>query len=156
MKNIFSVFFISFLLILVLAISVEACWCRKDPEETNTPKKLIKNVLKSFRSSSLVFIGKATEQTGEHLKFEVQQSWKGNDSKEIYFTSGNYVDWSKSNSNKEGFIDSCAFYFKLGESYLIFAYFENGNFEAYKCGRTQILETASKDIEVLNSLRKDK
>ena len=140
------------MLLSVASTEANACWCRKDPEETNTSEKLFRVVAQNFRESSLVFSGKVIERNGEHLKFEVKQIWKGKDQSEILFNSINYLDLSKS-ENRESFIDSCAYNFKVGESYLVYATTENGNYEVSKCGRTQVLSEAEKDIEKLDKLK---
>jgi hypothetical protein len=143
-----KIFFFTFLLLFLLSVDVSACWCRIDPEEANTPKKFRKAILKESRYSSIVFSGKATERTVEYLKFEVEQIWKGKKQNEIFFTSRNYTN------STDGFLDSCAFNFELGKSYLVYAYLERGKFEVSKCGRTQIHSDAAKDIEELNLLKK--
>ncbi len=153
MKYIFSTILIFLTLLFVAPIEANACWCRKDPEETNTPEKFSRVVAQTFRESSLVFSGKVIERTGKHLKFEVKEIWKGKEQTEILFTSINYLDLSKSEDRK-GFIDSCAYNFKVGESYLIYATIENGKYEVSKCGRTQLLSEAEKDIEKLKVFKK--
>ena len=156
MKYIFSAVIVLTLL-SIASIEANACWCRNDPEETNTPEKFSRVVAQTFRESSLVFSGKVVGRNGEHLKFEVKQVWKGKDQSEILFTSTNYLDLSKldpgKTENRELFIDSCAYNFKVGESYLVYATVEDGNYEVSKCGRTQILSEAEKDIEKLRALK---
>ncbi|MEP6924003.1 MAG: hypothetical protein ABI954_06040 [Pyrinomonadaceae bacterium] len=149
MKNIFSIILIFFAVLVAMPTKANACWCRNDPEETNTPKKLKSAIRKSFRYSSVVFSGTVTEQNTKHLKFEVKQLWKGKDQTEIFFTSSNYIAFTES-GERLGFLDSCAYNFKVGESYLVYANLESGELEVAKCGRTQILANASQDIEELN------
>ena len=145
-----------FALIFLASNTANACWCRKDSEETNTPKKLRKVIEKTYNNSAIVFTATAIEQNGDYLKFKVTKIWKGKELSEILFTSVNYVYWS-SIKNRDGvFIDSCAYGFKLGESYLIYAVIENGKYEVGKCGRTQVLSEATKDIEELNLLVENK
>ena len=153
MKYIFSTVLIFLTLFLVAATEANACLCRNDPNETNTPKKFRKIVAQTFRNSTIVFSGIVTERNGEHLKFEVNQIWKGKNQTEVFFTSTNYIDSTK-DGKQEFFVDDCAYDFKVGESYLVYAITENGNFEVSKCGRTQILAGAVQDVEVLNSLAK--
>jgi hypothetical protein len=153
MKNIFSIALIFFALFFAMSTEANACWCRKDPNETNTPKKFRKVVAQTFRNSAIVFSGIVTERNGDHLKFEVKQTWKGKDQTEIFFTSTNYID-SRKDGKQEFFVDDCAYDFKVGESYLVYATIENGSFEVSKCGRTQVLADATQDIEELNLLAK--
>ena len=160
MKHIFSTALIFLILLSVSSTEANACWCRKDPKETNTPEKFSRVVAQTFRESSLVFSGKVIERNGEHLKFEVKQIWKGKEQTEILFTSNNYLDLSKTDNldsgkteTREFFIDDCAYYFKVGESYLVYATTENGNYEVSKCGRTQVLSKAEKDIEKLIKIK---
>lgn len=153
MKNIFSTVLVSLLLLFVATAETNACWCRKDPEETNSPENFSRVVAQNFRESSLVFSGRVVERNGQYLKFEVEQVWKGKEQSEILFTSTNYLDSSKT-GNREFFIDSCAYNFKVGESYLVYATTENGNYEVSKCGRTQLLSEADKDIRKLNAIKR--
>ncbi len=154
MKNIFSIAPIFFALLFATPTDANACWCRKDPAETNTPKKFRKAVARSFRDSTLVFSGTVTERNGEHLKFEVKRIWKGKNQTEVFFTSGNYLDSSKLGNNQDYFVDDCAYSFRVGETYLVYAETENGEYYVSKCGRTQILTDTTQDVEVLNSLTK--
>lgn len=154
MKHIFSIILLFSVIFFASLIEAKACWCRKDPEETNTPEKLFQVVTQDVRESALVFSGKVVERSGEHLKFEVQKIWKGEDRAKILFTSLNYVDWSK--TGRDGFIDSCAYYFKTGESYLVYAVIKDGKYETSKCGRTQLLSAAEKDIEKLDAIKRYK
>jgi len=153
MKYIFAIFLILLILLSVASTEANACWCRKDPEETNTSEKFSHVVARTFRESSLVFSGKVIERTGEHLKFEVKQIWKGKNESVVLLTSVNYIDLSQS-GNRHGFIDSCAYNFKVGESYLVYSNLENGNYEVSKCGRTQLLSEAEKEIERLDAIKK--
>jgi hypothetical protein len=149
-----------FLALLSLSIEANACQCRHDPEETNTPQKFRKVVAQTFRESSLVFSGTLVERDDKHLKFEVKQIWKGKDQAEIVFTPANYFDLIY--GSPEFSNDSCAYDFKVGESYLVYVTMERDNFMktdkflVSKCGRTQVLKDATKDIEELNLLRKRK
>ena len=154
MKYIFSTVLFFLALFFITSTEANACWCRKDPNETNTPKKFRKVVAQTFRNSAAVFSGVVTERNGDHLKFEVKRIWKGKDQTEIFFTSHNYIDSSKLEGNREYFVDDCTYNFKVGESYLVYAVTENGNFEVSKCGRTQVLAEATQDIEELNLLTK--
>src|SRR5436305_12973353 len=81
-----------FLALLSLSIEANACQCRHDPEETNTPQKFRKVVAQTFRDSSLVFYGTLVERDDKHLKFEGNQSWKGKDQAESVFTPAHSLD----------------------------------------------------------------
>jgi hypothetical protein len=139
MKNI-TIAFVSLLLLLICSESASACWCRGiDPEE-----KLETAVAKELRRSVLVFSGEAIERNASGLKFRVEKVWKGKAMREISLPQD--VVFSK----QEVFIDSCARLFEVGQRYLVYAYRERGELFVNKCSRTQILEKAEKDIEVLN------
>jgi hypothetical protein len=146
-KYTFSTILISFTLAFVASIEANACWCRSDPEETNTPEKLSRVITNTFRNSALVFSGTPIERNGL-LSFDVERVWKGNDQPEIFLTPTN-----PETTGRERFYDSCSFNFVAGERYLVYAATRDGNFEVSKCGRTQLLADAAKDIAVLTSLR---
>jgi hypothetical protein len=152
MKIFFSTVLICFALLCISSIEANACWCRKDLEETNTSEKLRKVVKHTLGESFIVFSGTFIEKKGRYLKFEAKKIWKGEEQTEIIFPSTNYFD--SSGEENDFFIDSCAYYFKLGESYLVYATISDGNIEVSKCGRTQVLEEATTDVEILDLLKK--
>lgn len=127
--------------------SARACWCRgRDTEE-----KISSAVKKELRRSALVFSGVALESNGSGLRFLVERLWKGKPTKEIIFDS--QIN-STSSDGREKFIDSCARQFEIGKKYLVYVYREKGHLFVNKCSRTQLIESAGKDIIELDSLVK--
>ena len=133
--------------LFLLPTTARACWCRgQDPEE-----KISSAVKKELRLSVLVFSGVALESNGSGIRFSVETLWKGTATKEITFDS--QIN-STSSDGREKFIDSCARQFEVGKKYLVYADREKGHLFVNKCSRTQLFESASKDIVELESLVK--
>jgi hypothetical protein len=99
----------------------------------------------------LVFSGVALENNGSGMRFSVETLWKGRATKQITFDSK--IN-STSSDGRENFIDSCTRQFEVGKKYLVYVYREKGRLSVSKCSRTQLIESASKDIIELDSLVK--
>lgn len=138
------VIFLSITLIFMALLTVRpsvtyACSCVV-PEEP----------LKALEKSSAVFVGKVVDMkepkgliisSADPVKvtFEVDSSWKG--------IKGNKVTLTTALSSA-----SCGFEFVEGESYIVYAYARDGDFdklEAGLCSRTKLLTAASADLKEL-------
>lgn len=147
MKRHFSIFSSVIALIILTSVGVDACWCRKDPEETNTDEKFKKTVTRLVGVSDFVFAGTLVEENNTQLIFKVENVWKGDfkDSITFYFLH-NVTD----DKEFEYFIDSCQFNFELGKSYLVYANATINGLSVSKCGRTNFLDKSQRDIDELN------
>jgi hypothetical protein len=141
---------IASLFMLLCSESVLACWCRHEPLETE--KKFRAAVAKELRQSAVVFSGTAVERNTSGLRFRVERVWKGSATDEIFF-SRRVDPGYLSDGIREIFIDSCALLFKVGKTYLVYAYRVNGELFVSKCSRTQFLEDTERDINELNRLK---
>jgi hypothetical protein len=141
--------FLSLIIIFICFDDAMACWCRKDPEETNTPQKLKAAVLKEFRDSSAVFSGEIVEWSKGKIKFKVNKIWKGEAAEEITLSYLYYVK-----EKGETYVDGCSYeYFKVGKSYLVYADIFENVLQVYGCSRTQSLNEAERDIKMLDDLK---
>ncbi len=147
MKKHILIFCVLTVFIASNAVSVDACWCRKDPEETNTDEKFKKTVSRLVSVSDFVFAGTLVEENNTQLIFKVENVWKGDfkDSITFYFPH-NVTD----DKEFEYFIDSCQFNFELGKSYLVYANATINGLSVSKCGRTNFLDKSQRDIDELN------
>ena len=120
-----------------------ACGCfQLDPNQT------IAQALKEARKSAdAIFSGKVVEVVREPrgsagynvVRFEVEESWKGVNADGVSLASP---------------LTSCAFPFKAGERYLVYAYRSNqGELDTSVCSRTRKLEGAETDTKLLGSAR---
>lgn len=138
MKKRFSILLAAVVFIFLTDAGVKACWCRKDPEAANTEEKFRKTVARLVDSTDFVFAGTPVEKTDTQLIFEVETVWKGNFKDEITF----FVP--------QGFMDSCAFDFEPGKSYLVYANATIHGLSVNKCGRSNFLIEAGRDMDELN------
>lgn len=138
MKNYFAIILSILLLIAVNNVSVDACWCRKDPEETNTDENFRKTVARLVNYSDVVFAGTLVEENNDQLIFKVENVWKGDFKDSITFYFPHDV------------IDSCQFNFEIGKNYLVYADVTLNGLSVSKCGRTNFLINAQRDIDELN------
>lgn len=74
-------FLFASILIFLIALNntgANACWCRNDPEETNTEQKFRETINQFVNYSDFVFTGTLIEENEDQLVFDVDKSWKGN------------------------------------------------------------------------------
>jgi hypothetical protein len=141
--------FLSLIIIFICFSDVMACWCRKDPEETNTPPKLRTVVFKEFHDSSAVFSGEIVEWNKDKIKVKVNKIWKGVAAGEVTLSYWYYVK-----EKGETYIDVCPYEsFRVGKSYLIYAGIFENVLQVYGCSRTQPLNESERDIKVLDDLK---
>lgn len=147
MKKGFLITFVLTVLIFSTIESVSACWCRTDPEETNTEANLRKTIARMTDSSDFVFAGKFIEANDSQMVFEITESWKGDLKGKVFFPN---LYGLNDKGKKEYFIDSCQFFFELDKNYLVYGNADITGFSVSKCGRTNLLEKAERDITELN------
>ena len=114
---------------------------------TALAKCAIPNFDNEFRNSKAVFVGKVTKVTkvGDDRVFEfaVEKYWKGATTKRItvsFYETTRYQAW-----------------FKLGETYLMFAARESdGRFTVARCSRSKDLSQANDDLRKLGKAKRPK
>lgn len=97
--------------------------------------------LQALRSYDAVFSGRVSSIRkinwyDYQATFQVKDAWKG-------------VEEGKIPVDSTTFRTSCGYAFKLGESYLVYAYQHNGVLFAHHCSRTRPLENAQEDVTAL-------
>ena len=150
MKNTVLIF-LSLALTLVCFDNAIACWCRNDPEETNTPEKLKKVVVKELRNSDAVFSGEVIEIGKSDIKFKVKKVWKG----DVAETEITISRWYYTKIKNETYIE-CSFQsFEVDKSYLLYADLFENRLQVYDCSRSRFFDKAESDLKVLDSLKAD-
>jgi hypothetical protein len=142
---------LSLILILISSGRASACWCRRDVLDTDA--KVNRDIRRWLHGSKVVFSGEVIEKTDSGLKFRIRTMWKGKDSDQITLTSQNYL-LQTSENGVEHFIWDCAYTFDVGQTYLVYAQMIQGQLEVSKCGRTQLLNDAARDVAELDRLTK--
>lgn len=146
MKIYIIIFLASASVLTVFQKETFACSC-----DLPIPKMSVnKQVKKERKKSDAVFTGEVLEVKDDKFSFivkiKVKSKWKGvKDSEVIIFTG-------KGNGD-------CGYPFKVGESYLIYAYqISNNRLSTNICQRTAVLSDAQADVVVLGKqkLRKQK
>lgn len=142
-------FLFTSILIFLIALtnaSVNACWCRNDPEETNTEENFRETINRLVNHSDFVFTGTLIEENEDQLVFDIDKSWKGNLKDKVFFPK----HFGVTGKGREQFIDSCEFYFVRGKRYLVYADATIYGFKSDKCGRTNLFDKTQRDITELN------
>lgn len=145
-----NLFFAAFVLVFIYAMPTWACTCVDLPDIP-----LDKQVREAVKDSARVFNGKVTKvvmpEDGAYSQvtvyFAIQKTWKGKARKTLILKTG------------LGGGD-CGYRFEVGKTYLVYAYstdeqMPNNNgvtLETNICSRTQILNRATKDIEILKQI----
>ena len=133
---------------LVCFDSANACWCRNDPEETNTPEKLKIAVLKELHNSNAVFSGEVVEIGKSEIKFRVTKVWKG----DISETDITISRWYYTKEKDQTYVE-CSFQsFQVGKRYLLYTDLFENQLQVYDCSRSSFLDKADRDLKVLESL----
>ena len=145
-------FFLKTLIIAFIFVgsytNVNACWCRNDPEDTNSDENFKKTISRLVNSSDFVFSGTLVDENNEQLIFKIDNVWKGDlKNKVTFYFLHNVTD---DNEEREYFIDSCNYTFELNKNYLVYANVTINGLSVSKCGRTNFLNNAQRDIEELN------
>ncbi len=125
--------------------SASACVCALS---LNKRISLKKAVAKAKSEAAVVFSGQVIELDDSIVKFRVERLWKGARTKEIVLIN---TGAGKSEGG-DRIISSCAYNFRLGEKYLVYAYRSEGKLETNKCTRTAVMEGATEDVGMLENL----
>ena len=124
--------------------SASACVCALSPKSIS-----LKNaVAKAKSEAAVVFSGQAIELDNSIVKFRVERLWKGAPTEKIVLIN---TGTGKSEGG-DRIISSCAYNFRLGEKYLVYAYRSEGKLETNKCTRTAVMEGAAEDVGMLDNL----
>jgi hypothetical protein len=130
-------------LMLVGYASASACVC-------DLPLKRIslKNaVTKAKSEAAVVFSGQVVELDDFTVKFKVEQVWKGAPAEEMVMSTG-----AGKADRGEIIISDCAYRFRRGEKYLVYAYGSGEKLQTHKCTRTADLGSAGEDVLMLEKL----
>lgn len=154
---------VSFVICLLLSVTkVFACGCFYMPNES------INDAVKSaVEQSKMVFAGKVVgfeyrkgipnqymesrkkdlgrdfEYETKVVKFQVERWWKGEATDEIILATS-----ETKNSDGTGSRSSCDYYFKEGETYLVYAYGKGSELRTHACARTRLLDK-NEDLNIL-------
>lgn len=149
-----KLFFAAFILAFIYAIPTWACTC---VNLADIP--LDKQIKEAVANSARVFNGKVTkvvmpEDDAAYAQvtvyFTVQKTWKGKARKTLLLKTG-----------RGG--GDCGYRFEVGKTYLVYAYSNDvfapnsdrligKQLETGICTRTQVLDSGTKDIEVLKQI----
>ena len=131
---------------LVLAgyVSASACVCELPLKRIS----LKKAVAKAKSEATAVFSGQVIELDDSTVKFRVERLWKGAPTEEIVLINEGIGTIEGGNR----IISSCAYNFRFGEKYLVYAYGSAGKLQTHKCTRTAVLEGAAEDFKMLENL----
>ena len=142
-----TLFFLSFVLILVGFEPAIGCWCAR--KTLYTKDEFRGAVAKEFRLSSAVFSGEVTNKNQTQIKFKIAKVWKGSIVDEVMLSSEYYVQ-----EKGETLLVNCAYsHFEIGKSYLVYADHFESRLQVNECSRTQLLNKAPQDIKELDKLR---
>lgn len=136
-----------------LAISLAAegaaygCVCVTPPEKP-TPEEERASLVWHINTAFAVFTGEVVELDTNKVKFRVDKIWKGSFGDEIVMETG-AIDMGGGVLTSS----SCAYWFKRGEKYLVFAYGDTAaEMQAYSCTRTSHLARAGQEIKNLDEV----
>jgi hypothetical protein len=131
-------------LMFVAYTSASACVCDLPLKRVS----LKKAVAKAKSEATTVFSGQVIDLDDSFVKFRVERLWKGASTEEIVLVNtgvGGAVSGHR-------VISTCAYNFKAGEKYLVYAHGAGAKLQTHKCTRTAVIEGAAEDVRVLESL----
>lgn len=134
----------AFGLMLAGHTSASACVCDLPLKRVS----LKKAVAKAMSESALVFSGQVIELDDSMVKFRVERLWKGAPAGEVVLINAG----AGKAPDGDRIISSCAYNFRMGEKYLVYAFGSGGKLQTHKCTRTAVLEDAAEDFETLENL----
>ena len=103
-------------------------------------------IKEEIEKASAVFTGKVVISSDIITRIRIEQVWKG------YFQNGIAV--VNENTN---YVDSCDYSFKSGETYLVFAYKQEGTLRVRKCSLTGLLQNSDRVLKLIGDVSgKDK
>jgi hypothetical protein len=116
------------------------------PTIGGTSEQLKAARLEDFERAAAIFTGEVIVLEENLVKFKVEKIWKGDSVDEISMTirQGRY--------NGKAVRTSCDYHFKLGEKYLVYAYFINDELNTGACSRTTPLKQVERAEEEMKGL----
>ena len=133
-----------FVLMLAGYTFASACVCDLPLKRAS----LKKAVAKAKSEAVAVFYGQVIELDNSIVKFSVERLWKGAPAEEIILIN---TGMGKA-SGGDRIISSCAYNFRMGEKYLVYAHGSEGRLQTHKCTRTAVSEDAAEDFKMLEDL----
>jgi hypothetical protein len=133
---------------LLVPKAAQACTCFSSPEP-KTSVQITREIAAEVRRSAAVFSGQVVARTPLTVTFLVENVWKGSVSRRFEMASGAV-------GNADGSITtSCEFPFKVGETYVVFAYGSSRqSMHASQCTFTNALAFAPDTPAYLNRVSK--
>jgi hypothetical protein len=131
--------------VLMLAgyASASACVCDLPLKRVS----LKEAVTKAKSEAAMVFSGQVIELDEFTAKFKVERVWKGAPAEEIVMSTG-----ARKADSGEIIISDCAYRFRRGEKYLVYAYGSGERLQTHKCTRTADLGSAGEEVLMLEKL----
>lgn len=123
--------------------SASACVCDLPLKRVS----LKKAVTRAKSAAAAVFSGRVIELDDFTVKFKVERVWKGAPAEEIVMSTG-----AGKADGGQIITATCAYRFRRGEKYLVYAYGSGEKLQTYKCTRTRDLGGAGEDTGVLEKL----
>jgi hypothetical protein len=123
--------------------SASACVCDLPLKRVS----LKKAVTKAKSEAATVFSGRVIELDDFTVRFKVERVWKGAPAEEIVMNTG-----AGKADDGDLIVSDCAYRFRRGEKYLVYAYDSEGKLQTHKCTRTADLESAGEDVAMLEKL----
>jgi len=134
-------------MMLAGSASASACVCDLPLKRVS----LKKAVTKAKSEAAVVFSGQVIELDDFTVKFKIERVWKGAPAEEIVMSTG-----AGKADGGEIIVSDCAYRFRPGEKYLVYAYGSGGKLQTHKCTRTAELERAGEDMAMLERLSPSK
>jgi hypothetical protein len=115
------------------------CVCIKDPHRS--PEEVKSDRRKIFDQSAAVFLGKVVSVDAYVVKFRLEKRWKGNPEDEALLSrnpAGTFPDGSP-------IPEECAYQFRLGEEYLVYAYLKDQKLRNDDCSTLKAKDAADEE-----------
>jgi hypothetical protein len=90
--------------------------------------------------SAAVFLGKVVSLDAYGVKFRLEKRWKGNPEDDAILSTGAVTGFDGSPVPEE-----CAYQFRLGEEYLVYAYLKDRKLKTYVCDTLKAKDAADEE-----------
>jgi len=121
------------------ATSNPECVCIKDPHRS--PEQVKSDRRQIFDKTAAVFLGKVVSVDAYGVKFRLEKRWKGNPEDEAVLSrnpAGTFPDGSP-------IPEECAYGFRLGEEYLVYAYLKDQKLRNDDCSTLKAKDAADEE-----------
>jgi hypothetical protein len=114
------------------------CVCIKAPHRS--AEEVRSNRRQIFDQAAAVFLGKVVSLDAYMVKFRLEKRWKGNAEDELILSTGAVPGFDGSPLPEE-----CAYGFRLGEEYLVYAYLNDQKLKTYGCATLKAKDAADEE-----------